>query len=160
MSTPAARIVQFASGPHIAGGVAITDVELAADSTLQALVPMIEPGSVGPPPVVPAFVKQASRGWRVRNVGTRSGPRAMMPLQTKTRGRYSVEWGPMNADQYQAMLEFLGRGGVAGGLRGFTIEPDGEGNGSRTVRPLELPTWEFLGRGVYKLNPMQCEECF
>jgi hypothetical protein len=156
----AVKLVPMSSGPHAVSGVAITDAELAADSTLQPLVPIIEPASVGAPPVLPAFVKTASRGWRTRTMQTRSGPRTVMPLHTKPRGQYVVEWGPMNRQEYQAMLEFLGRDGVAGGLRAFTIEPDGEGRGTRTVRPLELPTWEYLARNVYRLNPVRCEECF
>jgi hypothetical protein len=135
-----------------------------------AFVPVEEPVSVGPPPVLPRFVRRVTVAWDVRSVGVRAGCRVTGPNQTvQNKARYMVGWPGLTHTEREQLRAFFRDEVIAsengGGRFGFDLEPDGEGKGMVIVRPvggvpLTLLSGGGTAGGVHGIDEIECEELF
>jgi hypothetical protein len=119
----------------------------------RSMIPVAEPLSVGPPPFRPALTMGLSQPWMTRRVRSLCGAVITSSLETASRPTAIVRWTGLRKAQRDTLWAFLtGKADVAGGVRAFTLEPDGEGNGEVFVRPISKPRDEYAIRNVYVVS--------
>jgi len=159
----AAPLENWASG----GDFSFTPGDPGETFDFLALVPIDEPLSVGPPPVLPALVRRLSLGFAVRSIAVRAGYRVTSPLATTHRTRYAVAWPALDDQERADLLAFfrdeVHADSLGGGRVGFDLEPDGPGSGVVVVRPLaavEHTLLAFGSVGAHGVSEIECEELY
>lgn len=140
---------------------------------LLALTAIDEPASAGALPVTPSHVRRIGASWPARSVISRAGYRHTSPLEASGingpshRARYEVRFAGITQAERDLLRAFfrddVRADAVNGGQFGFTLEPDGAGNGSVVVRPLGSPEILFAAAanlGVHVIESFECEEVF
>lgn len=170
--------VQFASFKAGAGTVLTPGAD--PDTDLVPLVPLTEPGTVGPPPAeaggAPDLILRVDgpAAWPVSRVRCGSGHLVTAPLDASTsRPRttgWRLVWSALTQEQKAAHEAWLVQE-VGVSQQAMSIEVDGEGAGGATVipmRPTERARYTWLGPrqggagsggggGVWKCE-VACEE--
>jgi hypothetical protein len=146
---PSVQLAPFKTGTE----TVVLTPGLDADEDLLALVPLVEPGTVGPPPIAPSLVAKLDQPapWPVARRRCGSGELITAPLDARnvrprTRG-WRLVWEALTQEQKNTLMEWLvGEVGIS--LQSMSVEVDGEGAGGLTVgriRPTERPKVEWLG---------------
>ncbi|MGH7132694.1 MAG: hypothetical protein ACREJO_12180 [Phycisphaerales bacterium] len=161
MSAPAVKLRLF-KAPAQATGPSV-----GADDFV-AMVPLVEVLSAGDPPVAPTLVQRLTPGvWSRRVVRSSAGYTHTAALDRAGRSRWVVGWPTLTRGERDALVAFFRDEvvvGEGGGQFGFTIEPDGPGNGTLVVRPIGPVAHRWVAgngggaREVHAIEGVECEE--
>jgi len=153
MSDPAVKL-----GPWSGGADSSSPGPVEGVDGFRALVPVVEPGSVGAPPVAPDLVREVRAPFDVRMVRACSGQPVTCPNNGEPRARFTVGWKTVTRVERYALILWA-RDVVQGTRFGWDLEVDGIGGSTtRTVRFLEDPTISWKGTAAFELEEIEVEE--
>jgi len=134
--------------------IAISELLSGADPNTPlgaVLVPVLEPSAVAEPPVLPVLVRRASVRRSVRITPTRAGRVRSSVLQTRSRVRVDIEWGPLTLGERNQLQTFF-ETELQGRHRPLALRPDGPDAPAFPFILTEKPQERQIDIGGYEIS--------
>lgn len=128
--------------------VAGADARLPLDA---ALVPFIEPGSVGELPVAPTLIQTLATTHQVRTTISHAGRVRTAVLAARPRATFEIEWAAIPKADRDALWSFI-LDSAEGTTRAFSLRVDGPDADPITAILTADPTEQEIDRGIYRLS--------